>query len=272
MPFALLALALALGLAATMTLAWALARRPGASGLMDVVWSLGTGAMGAAGALAPAPQAAPSRQIAVAVLALAWGLRLGGHIWWRGHRSARGHDDPRYAALKQAWGANADWRLLLFAQIQAVAALVLVLVIAGAARNPARFGQWSDWGGLALLAAAVIGEAVADAQLAAFRADPANRGKVCEAGLWGLSRHPNYFFEWLGWAAWPLVAIGPAAAQPLAWLTLAGPLMMYALLVHGSGIPPLEAHMLKSRGEAFASTQRRIRAFWPIPKLSRPVP
>jgi steroid 5-alpha reductase family enzyme len=173
--------------------------------------------------------------------------------------------------LRKKWGEAADRQLFVFAQIQALAALVLALVVVTAARNPAPFGQWSDAAGLALLVVAVVGEAIADAQLAGFRTRPENRGKVCEAGLWSLSRHPNYFFEWLAWLAWPVIAIGPWATSPWAWATLAGPALIYWLLVHVSGIPMLEAHMRRSRGAAFIDSQRRIRAFWPIPRFA-PLP
>jgi len=253
---------LSFGLFCAMTLGWWLARQPGRSGMMDVVWSYATAAAGAAGALMPAAGAVMARQYLVAALALAWGVRLGTHIWWRGRG---GHDDPRYAALRRAWGDQWDVRLFGFAQIQAIAALGLALVIVCAGHAPGAFGAWSDWGGLALLLIAVAGEGLADAQLAAFRGKPANNGKVCETGLWSVSRHPNYFFEWLAWLAWPVIAIGADPAVALSWLTLAGPALMYWLLVHVSGIPLLEQHMLRSRGAAFADSQRRIRAFWPIP-------
>ena len=266
MTLPILTLYLSFGLFAAMSFAWWLARRPRSSGLMDVVWSYATAAAGAAGALAPAAGAVPARQMLVAGLALAWGIRLGTHIWWRGRG---GHDDPRYADLRRSWGEHADLRLFQFAQIQALAALVLALVIALSARGSAPFGQWSDWAGIALLIVAVLGEGLADAQLAAYRGKPENRGGVCDQGLWSLSRHPNYFFEWLAWLAWPVIAIGADAADPAMWFTVAGPVLMYVLLVHGSGIPPLEAHMLRSRGAAFADTQRRIRAFWPIPMLGK---
>ena len=265
----LLILYLSFGLFAAMTLGWWLARQPGRSGMMDVVWSYATAAAGAAGALAPAPSTVPMRQAWVAGLALAWGIRLGTHIWWRGRG---GHDDPRYASLRRAWGANWDARLFLFAQIQAACALVLALSVVLASHNRTPFGQWSDWAGLALLVVAVLGEGVADAQLAAFRAKPENRGAICEQGLWSLSRHPNYFFEWLAWLAWPVIAMGPDGMFGRSWLALAAPVLMYVLLVHGSGIPPLEKHMLRSRGAAFADSQRRIRAFWPFPKFGKIAP
>jgi len=117
-----------------------------------------------------------------------------------------------------------------------------------------------------LFGGALLGETVADRQMAAFRADPANRGKIADTGLWGLSRHPNYFFEWLGWWSYPLIAIGTSADWAWGWAALAAPAMMYWLLVHASGIPPLEKAMLESRGEAFRAYQKRVRAFFPLPK------
>ena len=134
-----------------------------------------------------------------------------------------------------------------------------------AAHNPAPSLGLSDWIGVALVAAAVAGEGLADRQLSAFRADPANKGKVCDVGLWGLSRHPNYFFEWLGWLAYVPIAIGLSGHYPWGWAALGGPVLMYWLLVHASGIPPLEAHMLRSRGDRFRRYQARVNAFWPGP-------
>lgn len=262
----MLAIYLSLGLCAAMTLAWAVARRPGRSGMMDAIWTYALAAAGVAAALAPADGAVFRRQCLVAALIAAWGLRLGTHIL---RRASGGHDDPRYAQLRAEWGGNADFRLFLFAQVQALASLLLLPAIVLAARNPAPFGQWSDGAGALVLLVAVLGEGMADAQLAAFRADPANRGKICEAGLWSLSRHPNYFFEWLAWTAWPVIAIPPLPSAGWGWLALTAPAIMYLLLVHVSGIPPLEAHMLRSRGALFADSQRRIRAFWPIPRARK---
>ena len=128
-----------------------------------------------------------------------------------------------------------------------------------AARDLAARGEIVD-----LHIAAIAGEATSDAQMRAFKADPRNKGKVCDTGLWSLSRHPNYFFEWLAWLAY--IPIGVSLAYPWGWLAVAGPLLMYWLLVHASGIPPLEAHMLRSRGKAFRDYQQRVNAFWPGPQ------
>jgi steroid 5-alpha reductase family enzyme len=201
--------------------------------------------------------------MAVAAAAGLWSCRLGLHIVLR---TISGGEDPRYARLREEWGSNWRSRLLLFFQIQAAAALLLAGTIFLAARNPQAGLQWSDLAGLALLLAAVFGEGTADAQLARFRSHVENKGKVCDVGLWSLSRHPNYFFQWLGWAGYAVMAIGPAGAWIWGWAALAGPVFMYWLLVHVSGIPPLEAHMLRSRGGAFASYIDRVNAFWPGPQ------
>ena len=122
--------------------------------------------------------------------------------------------------------------------------------------------------GIALLVGALAGEAVADWQLRRFKSDPANRGQICEDGLWSLSRHPNYFFEWLCWLAYPLIAIDLSGANPLGWLALLAPACMYWVLVYVSGIPPLEEHMLRSRGAEFRAVQARTRPFFPFPKVT----
>jgi steroid 5-alpha reductase family enzyme len=255
-------LVIAAGLSITMTVAFFLAVGSGRSGWIDAIWSFAVGLFGVAAALFPFAGMMP-RQWLVAGLALTWSLRLGVHIAARTAGSPA--DDPRYEQFRREWGADFRGRLFWFLQIQAMAALLLVLSVMAAAHNPAPGLGLGDWIGIALLLAAVLGEALADHQLTAFRADPANKGKVCDVGLWGLSRHPNYFFEWLGWLAYVAIAIDPSGGYPWGWAAVAGPILMYWLLVHGSGIPPLEAHMLRSRGEAFRRYQARVNAFWPGP-------
>ncbi len=264
MTAAIVIVVLAACLSATMTGAWLVALRTGRSGWIDAIWSFATGGFGAAAALLPLANAEISlRQTLVAILAMLWSSRLGAHI---AVRTAHGGDDPRYKQLREEWGVSFRYRLFWFLQIQALAALALALSIMLAAHNPAPGLGFSDWIGLVVLITAVVGETIADRQLSAFRSDPRNKGKVCALGLWGISRHPNYFFEWLGWCAYAIIAIDLTGAHPWGWLALAGPVLMYWLLVHASGIPPLEAHMLRSRGTAFQAYQHRVNAFWPGPQ------
>jgi steroid 5-alpha reductase family enzyme len=261
MTAAALVLALVVCLSVTMAGAWFVALLTGRSGWIDAIWSFAVGLFGAAAALVSLTSGEiTARQVLVAALALAWSFRLGIHI---AMRAAHGGDDPRYRQLREEWGAAFKGRLFLFLQIQALAALVLALSIMIAAHNPAPGLRFLDWLGLVILIVAVAGEALADRQLSDFGENPANKGKVRDTGLWGMSRHPNYFFEWLGWLAYAVIAVDFSGAYPWGWLVLAGPLLMYWLLVHVSGIPPLEAHMLRSRGEAFRTYQRRVNAFWP---------
>jgi steroid 5-alpha reductase family enzyme len=160
------------------------------------------------------------------------------------------------------WGAAFQKRMFAFLMIQAAAAALLTLSMFVAARNPAPALRLADWAGIAILAVAIAGEGVADGQMRRFR-DRAQKGAVCDTGLWGWSRHPNYFFEWLGWCAYPVMAINidwwPG------WIALTGPVFMFWLLRYVSGVPPLEDAMLRSRGARFAEYQRRVSAFFPLP-------
>jgi len=241
-----------------MTGAWAIQRATGSSGWIDAIWSFTVGLGGMAVALF-AEGDAGRRTIAFVMIAV-WSLRLGLHIAFRTRGAA---EDPRYAKLIEEWGSSAALRLWLFLQVQAAVAFVLVLAIYLAAANPAPFPRWADFLALAVAIAAVAGEAISDRQLAAFRKTPEAKTDVMEKGLWRYSRHPNYFFEWLFWCAWPLLAI--TLSSGWGWLSLPAPLLMYWLLVHVSGIPPLEQHMLASRGAKFRAVQARVNAFFPSP-------
>jgi steroid 5-alpha reductase family enzyme len=264
MGFVLEVLIVAIGLSAAMSVAWLVAERTGRSGWIDAIWTFATGLAGVALALW---QVAPGvlRPFLVAGLAGFWSLRLCFHIV---SRTMRGGDDPRYQQLRVEWGASASGRLLWFLQVQAAAGLVLALSIAAAARRPEMGLDIRDALGVGVFGVAIFGESTADRQLARFGGDPKNKSKICEVGLWGYSRHPNYFFEWLVWVAFAIIAIAPAGHYPWGWFGLAAPILMYVLLVHVSGIPPLEAHMLRSRGDAFRLYRSRVNAFWPGPPRS----
>lgn len=242
-------------LSAVMAAAWWVQRLLRNAGWVDAFWTFGLGTAGIFVALAAGDG---PRRFIVAALIGAWAVRLGLHIVARSHGAA---EDSRYAQFRQEWGADFERRMFIFLQIQAAASAVLLVPILLAASSPRPLG-WLDALALVIAAIAVLGEGIADRQLQAFRANPANHGKVCDHGLWGLSRHPNYVFEWLHWCVYPLLAIG----APWGVLALVGPALMFWLLVHVSGIPPLEAQMLRSRGDAYRAYQQRVSAFLPLPK------
>ena len=255
----LVAAILCLGMAG----AWAWAMRTGSSGLIDGTWSMVVGAACVTAAFCPPlAQGAISRRVLVAAMALAWSVRLGAYIFSRTHGAP---DDPRYAQLKRDWGEDAPRRLFVFLQAQAAAGATLAFAVFLAGRVPSpNMGPWDALGALVFVLG-WFGEALADRQMARFRADPRNRGGICDIGLWGYSRHPNYFCEWLCWVGVALVAADPSFAHPWGWLAMLAPAQMYYLLVYVSGAPPLEAHLERSRPEAFARYKARVSLFWPLP-------
>lgn len=245
-------------LAAIMTIAWGIQRATDQTGWIDAIWTFGVGATGAALAAAPlgGDEGSAVRRAAVAVAVAVWALRLGGHIV---ARTLKVPDDPRYRKLIDDWGDAAGPRLFAFLQVQAAAGAALALAVTLAAHAGSSALGIQDGLGALVFVIALAGEAAADAQLARFKADPANRGKICDVGLWARSRHPNYFFEWLVWVAFAFAASRDAIGL-LAWVA---PAMMYVALRHGSGVPPLEEGMLRTRGEAFRAYQRRTPVFFP---------
>ena len=257
-----------IGVSLLMVLAWIVAQRTGKSGFVDVTWTYGTGLAGVALALLPTEPGAPTstRQVLVALVLAVWSLRLGTHIL---RRTLNGGDDPRYAKLKQDWGSDASRRMFWFLQVQALTMAVLAVAVFIAAHAPRPSPDWRDWAGVLVVAVGIVGEAISDEQLKAFARAAGNKGKVCDSGLWNWSRHPNYFFEFLGWWAYPMMGISVAADYPWGWLTLLGPALIYWLLAWASGIPPLEDYMLKTRGEAFRRYQQRTSAFFPRPPKPR---
>lgn len=253
--------AVAASLSVAMYFAWVVQRATGNGGWVDVIWTFATGAAGIALALLPADGDVTPRAWLVAALAAVWSIRLGVHL---AVRSAQ-HEDARYAWFRKEWGERFHGRMFRFLQVQAAAAALLALSMWLAARNPAPGLGAMDVAGVAVFVTALVGGAAADAQLAAFKADPANAGKVCDRGLWAWSRHPNYFFEWFVWLGFALIAVNLAGAWPWGWLAFLAPLFMLWLLTRKSGIPPLEDHMARSRGQAWADYKARTSAFFPLP-------
>jgi steroid 5-alpha reductase family enzyme len=270
MQFVLALMTIAAGLSLVMTLAWAVEQRTGNSGWIDTVWTFGLGVVGIASALVPFATGqvanAPRRWL-VAIAIFMWALRLGLHI---ASRTAGIVDDPRYAVLRRSFGAEASWQMWLLVQKQALVSVPLALSIFLAAQNPAPGLRWQDLMAAIIFVVAIGGEGIADLELRQFRRASSGRAAICDAGLWRWSRHPNYFFEWFGWLCYAVIAIDLSGAYPWGWLALVGPACMYWLLVHVSGIPPLEEHMLQTRGDAFRAYQRRTSAFFPRPSRETP--
>ncbi|MCG3132918.1 MAG: hypothetical protein HMLKMBBP_00002 [Planctomycetes bacterium] len=246
------------GSAALMAALWLVQRRTRDAGIVDLGWTL---AMGAAGvAYAATGDGHPWRRGAVTAIAGTWSIRLAWHLWTDRIRPRPGHaEDGRYAELRARWGDGAEARFLAFFLFQAALVAVLSVPHLVAASNPHEAPSPWDLVALGVALTALLGARAADAQLAAWRRDPANRGRACRTGLWRYSRHPNYFFEWLHWFAWPALAAG----GPHGWVALGGPVLMLLLIVKVTGIPPTEARAIRSRGEDYRAYQRETSAFFP---------
>src|SRR5438128_2617953 len=219
--------AMGAALCALMAGAWVVQQRTGNSGWVDTIWTFSLGLVGAGAALWPVAGTAPNaRQWLVAGLVAIWSLRLGVHI---AIRTAGITDDPRYAAFAREWGVDSPRKMFVFLQNQGLGSIPLVFAIFVAARFPQDALRVQDYLGAAILLAAIAGEALADAQLKSFRTDAVNKGRVCDVGLWRWSRHPNYFFEWLCWLAYPVIAISTdyPLSYPWGFAALLAPLFVY---------------------------------------------
>ena len=254
--FAIVTIAMTL----TMALAWAVQRGLNNGGWTDVFWTFGTGLTCGAAALEPGglPPGAGWRHVLVAAMVLLWAARLGFYV---ARRVASSPEDVRYATMRKAAGAAFQRQMFRLLIVQGPVTGLLAVSIIFASRQPAPHFRLWDLLGLLILAGAIAGEDLADRQMKRFKKDPANQGKICETGLWARSRHPNYLFEFLGWFAYPVIGITTANAWSL--LSLLAPALMFVVLRYATGVPPLEAAMLRSKGDAYRRYQDRAGAIFP---------
>ena len=199
-----------------------------------------------------------SRRVIIAAMFTAHGLRLGWHL---SKRIIGEPEEGRYQQLRKDWGGsgNLNLKFLGFFEFQAVLNAFLTLPMLIASFNDAPGLNVLEIAAAALFIIALIGESTADAQLATFKRDPANKGGVCDVGLWRYSRHPNYFFEWLIWIAYAVFAL----ASPHGWIALAMPVLMLHFLINVTGLKATEEQALRSKGERYRLYQARTSGFVP---------
>lgn len=248
----LAALAAMLGVAA---LTWLVSVARRNVTIVDTLWGLlfVIAALVYAGSV-PAP--GPRAGLVVGLVAT-WGIRLAAYLAWRN----RGHEeDRRYQEIRRRNEPNFALKsLYLVFGFQALLAWVISLPLLGAVAGPAPLG-WLDGLGVALWITGFLFEAGGDWQLARFKADPRNAGKVMDRGFWRHTRHPNYFGDFCAW--WGLYLIALSAG---AWWSIAGPLVMSFLLLRVSGVALLEKDIGQRRPE-YAEYVRRTNAFFPGPR------
>jgi steroid 5-alpha reductase family enzyme len=242
---------LAFAIAAALVL-WLISLRLRDASIVDIFW--GPGIAGVVDIAAGVGHAGGPRTSVVLLLVNLWAIRLAAHVWAR-HKG----EDHRYAAMRAKFGDNWWWlSLMQVFLLQAVliwfipAPLVAAVLYSGVPMG------WLDNLGVGVAAVALVFEALADFQLGAFRSDPANKGKVMDRGLWGWSRHPNYFGEALMW--WGYFAIGFAASHM--WWLLLSPLLITTLLLKVSGVTLMEDD-IAARRPGYGAYKRQVSAFIP---------
>jgi steroid 5-alpha reductase family enzyme len=251
----LLASAAAIGV--LMVVVWLVSVRVRDASIVDIVW--GTGFVVVAATSALVGEGVASRRYLLFALVAVWGLRLTGYLAWRN----LGHgEDYRYVAMRKHWGRRFWW--VSFFQVFALQGVLMWIVslpvqLAASADEPAGFGLLA-LAGVALWHVGFLFETVGDAQLAGFKADPANAGKVMDRGLWRYTRHPNYFGDFCVW--WGLFLVA-AETGPGRW-GVVGPAVMTVLLLRVSGVAMLERTIGKRR-PGYADYAARTSAFFPRP-------
>ena len=226
--------------------------------IVDIVWGLGFVVVGWVSFLTT--DETGSRQTVLLVLVTIWGARLGAYLLWR---NAGKGEDFRYVKMRKHWGPR-------FPIISLATVFTLQGVLMYLGSLPVQYGMTIDpdhavgpigYLGELLWAVGMFFEAVGDWQLARFKADPANAGKIMDRGLWRYTRHPNYFGDFAVWWGIWLVVIDAGLAG---WWTVIGPVVMTVLLVRVSGKGLLERN-LKRRRPGYDEYIARTSGFFPWP-------
>jgi steroid 5-alpha reductase family enzyme len=199
-----------------------------------------------------------ARQWLLVAMVTVWGLRLSIYLTWRNQGKG---EDYRYVAMRRRWGARFWWVSLL--TVFALQGVLMWIVSLGV-----QLGQVPDTPGLGVLsgigvavwAVGLAFEAIGDAQLARFKGNPENAGRVMDRGLWRYTRHPNYFGDACVW--WGIALV--AAESGLGSFGLIGALVMTVFLRRVSGVTLLEKS-LKKRREGYEDYITRTSPFVPRP-------
>lgn len=239
-----------------MIIIWMWAKKINNAGIVDIFWSYNFPVIAIIYYLLG--DGFEMRKLIVLIMVCIWGARLGTYLFVRviGHIN---EEDGRYKQLRIDWAPNVDSKFFWFFQMQALSNVFLSLPFLFACINPNPELSILEKIAAALWLICITGEAIADRQLQVFKKNPANKGKVCDVGLWNYSRHPNYFFEWMIWVSYFLFA----CASPYGWIAIICPISMLYLLFKVTGIPMTEEQSIRSKGQAYKDYQKTTSVFVP---------
>lgn len=208
-------------------------------------------------AFSQTPGGDPTRKVLLMILVTTWGLRLSLYLLWRNWGQG---EDFRYRAFRQRYGPDRYWWISFFQtfMLQGFLAWIISAPLLGAQIQGGQL-NFLDYAALVVWGIGFIFEAGSDFQLARFRADPANEGKLLTSGFWRYSRHPNYFGDAACWWGYGLLSLAAGS-----YLPALGALLMTAVIIRVSGVTLLEKTLAK-RKPGYEAYARRTSSFIPWP-------
>ena len=226
--------------------------------IVDSVWSLMF--LFVAGVYTMATASTGPRVSLILVLVTVWALRLSVYISWRNHGKP---EDQRYQQIRRNNEPGFRFKsLYIVFGLQGLLAWIIAVPLAVSIGSEAPLGAL-DYLGAALWLIGLFFEGVGDWQLARFKRDATNRGKVLDSGLWAYTRHPNYFGDFTVWWGFYLIALSAGG-----WWSLFAPLLMTTLLLKVSGVALLEQDIAERR-PAYAEYIHRTNSFLPGPRRAQ---
>ncbi len=239
-----------------MILVWVWAYRIQNAGVVDIFWAFNFTIIACLIWLMGDGYAA--RRNVICLLAVCWSLRLGIYLLIRVGSHLK-EEEGRYKQLRKEWAPNPDRKFFVFFQAQALSNIFLAIPFFIIAINKNEGLSLLEEIGAGMLFISILGEGLSDWQLMQFKKNPANKGQVCQQGLWNYSRHPNYFFQLMIWISVLIFSL----ASPYGWIAVVCPLTIGYLIFKVTGIPMTEEQSLRSKGKLFEEYQRTTSVFVP---------
>ncbi len=234
-----------------MSLMWLIYRLLKNPSVVDASWSIG---LMMSGLIYLWSKPGTPRNEIISLLVVVWALRLAGYLWYT--RIHQGHLDKRYTELSTNWKISPSLGFLLNFQLQGFLILIISFVFFLISRSNSTHLSLIDEIAVVVVISGIIGESVADLQLNRFKSQ--HKGEVCNTGLWNYSRHPNYFFDWITWSGFTLMALQSSKG----YLGVVSLLLLYIIFTRVTG-PLTERGSVQSKGQKYIDYQRQTSMFFP---------